>query len=201
MTYTDFEKQTLDMMHRTDFKNLSKSDVINITSQIAQLRPEVATAVLAQFPEFVKLAQSTLSEYGKVVGNVLSSDEESLKQFYDVAKKGLEQGATDTNQFYDFADKVRADLSKCLDNPDLSSEERVHIIDKEMQIFEAVDKKDSEVRNNEKEYVKIAAEKDTEKRLFDWNVIKAASGVVILVAGIGISLLGGNFNIKLPHIK
>ena len=50
-------------MQRTDFKNISKGDVISFASKIGELRPEVAKEVLAQFPEFVGLMKSSLTEY------------------------------------------------------------------------------------------------------------------------------------------
>ena len=47
MEYTPMEKDVLDMMQRTDFKNISKGDVISFASKIGELRPEVAKEVLA----------------------------------------------------------------------------------------------------------------------------------------------------------
>ena len=75
MQYTDIEKQTLDMLQRTDFKNISKNEVVSIFSQLSQPRPEVATEVLAQFPEFVKLVQSSMSEYKEILSNIIASDD------------------------------------------------------------------------------------------------------------------------------
>lgn len=46
MEYSDKEKQILSLMQRTDFKNLSKRDAMNIYSQLNQLRPEVAKQIL-----------------------------------------------------------------------------------------------------------------------------------------------------------
>ena len=63
MEYTPMEKDVLAMMQRTDFKNISKGDVISFASKIGKLRPEVAKEVLAQFPEFVELMKSSLTEY------------------------------------------------------------------------------------------------------------------------------------------
>ena len=60
MEYTDDEHKILSIMKRTDFKNISKSDVISFASKIEELRPEVAKEVLAQFPEFVNLMKSVL---------------------------------------------------------------------------------------------------------------------------------------------
>ncbi len=73
--YNDIERQALAMMQRTDFKNLSKTDVVSIFSQLSQLRPEVASQVIAQFPEFVNLVQSSLAEYKAILGEVISSDD------------------------------------------------------------------------------------------------------------------------------
>ncbi len=198
MEYTDIEKQTLAMMQRTDFKNLSKTDVVSIFSQLSQLRPEVASQVVAQFPEFVKLAQTYMSEYKEILGTVIASDDESLKQVYSTADRDLENAVNSREQFYDFAGKVHGDLSKCLDNPDLTEEERKSILAQEMEILKIVSEKDIEIRNHEKETVKMVDKKDSEKRQFNWGIIKVASTALVIGLGVGVSILGGNVNIKLP---
>lgn len=77
------------MMKRTDFKNLSKNDVLSIASKLGELRPDVAKEVIAQFPEFSRLIQSSMEEYKDILGNIISSDDESLKQVYAVADKDI----------------------------------------------------------------------------------------------------------------
>lgn len=57
MEYTLIEQRTLDTMKRTDFKNLSKNDVLSIAFKLGELRPDVAKEVIAQFPELAKLIQ------------------------------------------------------------------------------------------------------------------------------------------------
>lgn len=84
MQYTDVEKQVLSLMERTDFKNLSKSDVISYASKLNELRPEVATQVLAQFPELAGLIKSSLSEYKDILEKIVSSDDESTNQVYGI---------------------------------------------------------------------------------------------------------------------
>lgn len=196
--YTAVEKQALDIMRRTDFKNLSKNDVLSIASKLGELRPDVAKEVIAQFPEFAKLIQSSMEEYKDILGNIVSSDDESVKQVYSIADKDMDTSADSRKQFYDFAGKVHADLSKCLDNPDLSAEERKDILAQEMEILKAVSEKDSEIRIHETETVKMVDKKDSEKRQFSWGVIKVASTVLVVGLGIAASALGGNFNLKLP---
>lgn len=201
MEYTQNEKQVLDLMRRTDFKNLSKNDVLSIASKLSELRPDVAKEVIAQFPEFAKLVQSSMEEYKEILGNIVSSDDESLKQVYAIADKDMNTSADSRKQFYDFAEKVHADLSKCLDNPELSTEERRNIFEQEMEILKVLSEKDTEIRTHENETIKMVSAKDSEKRQFNWGVVKVASTVLVVGLGITVSALGGNFNIKLPIKK
>ena len=55
MEYTSEERDFLALTERTNFKNLSKNDVLSYASKLNELRPEVAKQVLAQYPEFVKV--------------------------------------------------------------------------------------------------------------------------------------------------
>ena len=199
MEYTDIEKQVLSLMQRTDFKNLSKTDVVSIFSQLSQLRPEVAKEVLSQFPEFVNLLQTSMIEYRDVLDKIISSDDESLKTFYEIAENDLDSAAESRREFYDFADKVLADISKCLDKPDLTKEERSEMLDREMDILKAVGEKDSEIREHEADTVRMVDKKDSEKRQFNWRAIGAASATVALVVGICSSILGGKVDLSLPQ--
>lgn len=180
MEYTDIEKQVLSLMERTDFKSLSKNDVISYASKLNELRPEVAAQVLAQFPELAKLIQSSLVEYKDVLEKIVESDDESTSQVYGILNKELDGAGKSREEYLGFADKVRSDLSKCLDNPHLTPEEQKEIREQEMEVLRMVDKKDSE------------------KKAFNWKVIGAASFAVITAVGIGAAALGGNFNVKIP---
>lgn len=198
MQYTDIEKQVLSLMERTDFKNLSKNDVISYASKLNELRPEVASQVLAQFPELANLIKSSLAEYKDILERIVASDDESTNQVYRVLNKELESAREGSREYIEFADKVRSDISKCLDNPDLTPEQQTEMLNQEMEILRIVDKKDTEIREKEMEFVHIADKKDSEKKAFNWKVINAASFAVVIVIGIGASMLGGNFNLKLP---
>jgi len=201
MEYADVEKQVLSLMERTDFKNLSKNDVISYASKLSELRPEVATQVLAQFPELAKLIQSSMVEYKDILEKIVASDDESTNQVYDILNKEIDGAHEIRKEYIEFADKVRSDLSKCLDNPDLTPEQQKEIREQEMKILRMVDKKDSEIREQEKEIARMADKKDSEKKVFNWKVLGTASFVVLTFVGIGTAALGGNFNIKLPKPK
>lgn len=56
-------------------------------SKIGELRPEVAKEVLVQFPEFVGLMKSALTEYKGMFDSIISSDDVSIKKYYDIANK------------------------------------------------------------------------------------------------------------------
>ena len=107
MEYTDTEKQVLALMERTDFKNLSKNDVISYTSKLNELRPEVAVQVLAQFPELAKLIQSSLAEYKGILEEIVASDDASVNQVYGILNRELDGAGKSREEYYEFADKVR----------------------------------------------------------------------------------------------
>ena len=198
MEYTPVEKDVLSLMQRTDFKNLSKNDVISFASKLGELRPEVAKEVLAQFPEFVGLMKSTLTEYKGMLDSIVESDDDSIKEYYDFANKEMDSAADSRKQFYDFVKQVQADYSKLLDNPNLSPEMFMEILNRESELVKMANEKDSEIREQEKEIEDKVNKKDTEKREFNWKLVGRISMAVLTVAGISASVLGGKFDFKLP---
>lgn len=198
MEYTDKERQMLSLLERTDFKNLSKNDLFSYASKLGELRPEVAKQVVAQFPELVALIKTSLSEYKELLEKIVASDDKSINHIYTLFDKEIDNAHDSWNEYIAFADKVRIDLSMCLDKSDLSSDEQKEIIDREIEILRMVGEKDSEIRNKEMETAKMADKKDSEKRAFNWKIISSASMVVLVAAGIGLATLGGDFNFKLP---
>lgn len=198
MEYTEKEKQILTVLQRTDFKNLSKNDLLSFASKLSEMRPEVASQVIAQFPEFAKLLHSALIEYKEMLGKVIESDNASIQEVYNTANKELDSAAQSRVHFYDLADKVRSDLSKCLDNPDMSPEQQKEIRDQEMEILRMAGEKDSEIREQELEMAHVVDKKDSEKRAFNWKLIGTVSGVLVAVVGVAAGALGGDFNLRLP---
>lgn len=67
-----------------------------------------------------------------------------------------------------------------------------------MEILKTVSEKDTEIRSQETETVQMVDKKDSEKRQFNWGIVKVASSVLVDGLVIGVSVLGGNVNIKLP---
>lgn len=198
MEYTPVEKEVLSLFDRTDFKNISKNELIGYASKLSELRPEVAKEVIAQFPELAKLIQSTATEYKGMLETIIASDNESIKQVYGILDKELDSASDSRKEYSQLASQVLGDLSKGLADPNLSEEEKSKIREQEIEVLKMVDKKDSEIREQEKEIADTADKKDSEKRNFNWKAIGVASMFTITVVGIGAAALGGNFNVKLP---
>ena len=201
MKYSEDEKKVLALMDRTDFKAISKNEVISIFSKIADLRPEVAKEVLTKYPEFVGLIKTTMADYRDELSRVIESDDESLKGVFGIADKEIDNTADARKEYYEFANNIREDISKCLENPDLTPEERKELIDREMDILKAVDNKDTECRNAETKIVDMVDRKDDQKRQFNWNLVKTASYVALFGVAIGFGVLGGNLEFKLSNLK
>ena len=58
MEYNALEKQTLDILGRTDFKAIKKDETVSITSMLSNMRPEVAKEAIKQFPELANLLKA-----------------------------------------------------------------------------------------------------------------------------------------------
>lgn len=198
MEYTDTEKQILALLDRTNFKNLSKNDVITYASKLNELRPEVAMQVVAQYPEFVKLIQSVMTECKSMLEKVIESDEASINRVYDTTDKVVFNNDESRKLFFNLADRVLSDYGKCLENPNLTPEEQKEIRVQEMEVLYMCYEKDKEIRDRDMEIVKTVDKKDSEKRKFNWKLIGTICVSLIAITGVGGAVLGGNFNLKLP---
>lgn len=199
MEYTLAERKILDMMERTNFKNLSKNDVISYASKLSELRPEVAKEVLAQFPEFVSLINSSLSEFKETLDNIINSDDVSVEKYYEFASKDQENSSNSRTEFYSLLKEVRSDYGKLLDHPNLSIEQKLEIMNKEMELIKVADIKDTEIRVHDEQLETKVNLKDSEKRKFNWKLVNAAGAALITVIALSASVLGGDLNIKLPN--
>lgn len=200
MEYNDLEKQTLDMLQRTDFKNLSKNEIVGFVSKLSEMRPEVAKDIIAQFPELTNFMKSTLVEYKEMLEGVIKSDDTSIENYYDINKKAL-AGASDSRNYYkEFAERVLDDCNKLLDRPNLSIEDALKIIKQETEILDMISKLDQQVFEQEKYYEDKADKKDSEKRQFNWKLVGVASTIVVGIASVTVAALtGGDVKFKLPN--
>lgn len=168
-------------MEKTNFKNLSKNDMINFTSKITELRPEVAKEILAKFPDFVDFMKSTLTDSKEIFDKIISSDDSSIKEYYNIINR-----------------VIRRNHSKILDDPNSSPEIKLEILNREIDLAKIAFEKDTEIRQQEKEIEDNVNKKDSEKREYNWKLIGSICLVLIVATGISASILGGNFNLNLP---
>ncbi len=196
MEYNTMEKQTLDILGRTDFKAIKKDELVSITSMLCNMRPEVAMETIKQFPELAKLIQTSLGEYRDILDKIVISDDASLQRFYDSADKVMADSAVGREQFFRLAEKVQADYSKCLDK-EITAEEQSDILKGELEILRMAAEKEKEVREQQEKTLTQVNHKDSEKRQFNWGLIGAASTVLVAAIGVGIAALGGKVDLKL----
>ena len=198
MEYNALEKQTLDILGRTDFKAIKKDEIVSITSMLSNMRPKVAKETIKQFPELANLLKSSLSEYKEMLSQIVESDDDSVQHVYGSADKAMDDATLGRTEFIAFAEKVRDDYSKCLDNEDLTLEEKSEILKGEMEILKMVDSKEKEVRAQQERILSTVDNKDSEKRQFNWKLVGAASMALVTVIGVGAAALGGKVDLKLP---
>ncbi len=201
MEYTPVEKSVLELMGRTDFRNLSKNDVISYASKLGELRPEVARDVLAQYPQFVDLMKTALLEYRQEIDKIIESDDSSIDHYYAYAERDQEESSKSRTEYYDFLKRVQADYSRCLDNPNLTPEQMMEMLREETKLAEMAAEKDAEIREHDEKTEEKVNAKDSEKRHFNWKLAGGASFALVVTVGIAASVLGGNFNVKLPTKK
>ncbi|HEN0383125.1 TPA: hypothetical protein U3P27_001380 [Streptococcus agalactiae] len=199
MEYTLAERKVLDMMERTNFKNLSKNDVISYASKLSELRPEVAKEVLAQFPEFASLIKSSLSEFKGTLDHIIDSDDESVGKYYEFISKDQENSSSSRAEFYSLLKEIQSDYSKILETPDLSVEQMLKIMDKERELIDIANNKDTEIRAHDERLETKVNLKDSEKRKFNWKLASAAGFALTIAIGLSASVLGGDLNLKLPN--
>ena len=198
MEYTNTEKVILARMRRTDFKNLSKNDVLSFASELRQLPSDVSKNIIAQYPEFAKLMKSTFEEYKSIIDSLIESDTASSNEVYSIINSGMDGASDSREQFNSLLKAVQADYSMCLENPNLPPDVMLEILSRENELIKMAYENDEKIRASEKELVDVACRKDSEKRAFNWRLVGGISFALVTFMGISAGLLGGKFDIKLP---
>lgn len=197
MKYNQIEQEVLSLMDRTDFKNISKNEIISIVSKLGELPPDVAKDIIANFPDLVDLMKTAITEYKGMIDSIISSDDASIKEYYGITNKELDNARESRKLFYEYAKLLQLNCTQMLENPNLTYDQAKEILDKQIEILKIIGEKDTEIRQFEKEVEESAYQKDSEKRAFNWKLAGGVSLAVITVVGGGVALLsGGKFDIK-----
>ncbi|MBM6807524.1 hypothetical protein [Faecalicoccus pleomorphus] len=108
---------------------------------------------------------------------------EALKDYKSVIEKAFEKNKESSQKCFDMYNEIIKTLQESLDKPDLSFEERKYYIDKMFEI------------------AKMAEKKDSENKQFYNRALNIAGGVALFALGIGVTIIGGKANIKIPDLK
>lgn len=134
MKYSLDEAKALKKLGIPDFRHMTKNKVVEFASMLPKMDPEVAKAVLQQFPNFKELASGLISEYKNAVDKAMESNKQSQDSFYKTC------------------DSIINALQNELMLDSINSEDRSRIEEKMIEVARMVSEKDSE---NKKFILKI----------------------------------------------
>lgn len=113
----------------TEMENvISKKEVNEFISLLKNISIDEAIEALAQYPEFKNVLRETLENNLELKKLIVAMNQQNAQECF---------------LYYQ---EVLKDISLCLENPSLSYEERLRLIDKEIEVALIVGKKESELR-------------------------------------------------------
>lgn len=114
------EKEVLKKLGISDFRHLSKNNVVQFASMLSEMNPEVAKKAIEQFPNFAMVCKDAFSQYGKTLKKAMESNKEGAKEAYASYKTIMDV------------------LSKLASKEDISFEERKYYLEQMKEIAEKV---------------------------------------------------------------
>ena len=108
---------------------------------------------------------------------------DALKDIKSVIDKSFEDDKESANQCYALYNRIQNALEKCLDNDNLSFEERKYYIEQM------------------KEVAQMASAKDSEGKKFKWSSLAVFGTIAIAAIGTMAAILGGKTDFELPSKK
>ena len=113
----------------TEMENvISKKEVNEFISLLKNISIDEGIEALAQYPEFKNVLKETLENNLELKKLIVAMNQQNAQECF---------------LYYQ---EVLKDISLCLENPSLSYEERLRLIDKEIEVALIVGKKESELR-------------------------------------------------------
>ena len=122
------EQAVLQKLNISDFRHLTKNNVIDLATELHNVDPEVAKKILDQFPDFTKLLGETLTDFRGQLDAILESENKSEQDFVDTSVREI--------------DILEAQLSG-----DLSFDEKLEILDRIDRVREGIKEHQSEKRH------------------------------------------------------
>lgn len=126
--------------------------------------------------EVAKSAIEQFPEFASMMKSIMID----YKQEIEIA---LKQNDDSVKAYYEACNRILDSLDKLIDNPELSLNEKMLIVEKMQEVQKMMDEKDSE----NKKHIR--------------DILAIASTVVVAIAGMAITMLGGDSKINLPTKK
>ena len=123
------EQKILKQLDIPDFRHMTKDKIIEFTSLLPQMNPEVAKKALDQFPDFANSAVKIVDTLKNVAADSLGKSDESSKRFDKMANRVMDS------------------LQEMLKDGPLSFDEKQYIIDQMMQLSKMVDDHDTKQKS------------------------------------------------------
>lgn len=120
------EEQVKSSIGISDWRHLSKDNLMNFVSVLPNVDSEVAIRIIEQFPEFSKNSVEMLNIMKDVCNTALEDDKQSSIQSIEAYKQVLDE------------------LSAMLKREDLSNEDRKYFADKMIEVADKIGLKDTE---------------------------------------------------------
>lgn len=126
MEYSLDEKKVLKKLEIDDFRHMTKDKIVQFTSLLPNMEPEVAKKALEQFPEFKNLAIEVVKNLQQSVEGILKSNDAAQNNFYDACNRAID------------------DLNIHLSSDDLTPDQEKTIREDIIKILDMMYRKDSE---------------------------------------------------------
>ncbi len=123
---TKEELQVLNYLGIDNFRQLTKDHAIKILSDLKDMDPELAKAVIAQFPEYAGVLKTVATEWTNAYNKSLESNDKSQESVVEIRKQVIS--------------RIQVEL----DNPDLSFDEKKELLAKMSQEADKVQEADKE---------------------------------------------------------
>lgn len=126
MNHTLSEQKVLKQLGISDFRHLSKDNIVKFVSTIPKMDPEVAKKAIDQFPTYSNCVKDMLLEYKSTLTDLVEKD-------HDTTKESI-------SSYLIVLDTLR----ELMNRDDLSFEERKFVLTEMHEISDCIAAKDSE---------------------------------------------------------
>ena len=126
MNRTLAEKKVLKQLDIPDFRHMTKDKIIQFSSMLHKMDPEVAKAALAQFPEFTNSAKEIVNCLATSIDNLTDANKANTQSCFDICNSIIDS------------------LKEQLKDENLTFDQKMEIEDKMIKVARMVHEKDSE---------------------------------------------------------